>query len=112
MTFELETDYEIYTDCTFKISTYTADEKTLALGVVDDCGYPVCILTVYLGEVPENYSFIDVNNCPFAEKLVKDLGIGEPTGINVISGYVSYPLYRFDRERLKAFERTERGELF
>ena len=46
-------------------------------------------------------SFVDTNNCPWAEKFISDNKLGRPTGIKAASGYCVYPQYRFDMEKLK-----------
>lgn len=44
----------------------------------------------------ENTAFIDTNNCPWAEKFLKENKIAKPTGHYGHSGWCSYPLYEFN----------------
>lgn len=66
-------------------------------------GEPFTTLTVNLSDgVAENeYQYLDTNNNPWAEKFIKDNGLGTPTGIMGYSGFCEYPLYRFNLEALK-----------
>lgn len=49
------------------------------------------------------YTFIDTNNCPFAEQLLLDSGIGIPTGEEAWSGYCSYPVFFIFSANLKKY---------
>lgn len=100
-TFDIDTGYEIYTDCTFKIGLYT--NGNLAIFINDDGDYPLCRLTTNLHVVDPDCAYLDVNNCEFAEKLVKDLDIATFTGIETRSGFVTYPLYKFNIEKLERY---------
>ena len=51
----------------------------------------------------ENEAAIDTNNCPWGEDFIKSNGIGEPTGEVVMSGFCSYPVYRFKKEFLDLY---------
>ena len=63
-------------------------------------------LSVNLGKsIEKNCAFIDVNNLgsdilPWIEKN----GLGSPTGRTEQSGFVAYPEYRFNPERLKELD--------
>lgn len=77
----------------------------IGLGCFED-GYPEPFgdLTVNLGDVTPNYcSYVDVNNMPNAEKFIKDNGLGSFTGFIKRSGYVEYPLYMFEPDKLREF---------
>ena len=71
---------------------------------------PYAIITVNLPDallfmdLPNNYSFVDVNNCPWAENFIKEHALGEPTGEMVRSGYVLYPLYEFNLNKLNQYQ--------
>lgn len=67
-----------------------------------DMFMPFCTLTVNLGlphPLPTNCAFVDVNNCPveLIEKL-EEMGVMTETDTHVRSGYVVYPMYKFDDE--------------
>lgn len=63
---------------------------------------PFGVITVNLPNscASEEYQYVDTNNCPWAEKFIKDNGLGNPTGIMGYSGFCQYPLYRFNLEAL------------
>jgi hypothetical protein len=66
-------------------------------------GEPWATLTVNLpdyGKLPEDYAFVDTNNCPWAEEFIRKYKLGEPTGQYGHSGYCDYPLYIFDPTKL------------
>lgn len=62
---------------------------------------PLDILKMWFGEnLPDTntLAFVDTNNCPWVEEFLKDNGIAEDTGIQMPSGFCTYPLYRFNLE--------------
>ena len=71
---------------------------------------PYANITVNLPEyeLPEPkvhgfYAFIDTNNCPWAEQVLFDTGIGIPTGKFRTSGYCNYPIYFIFTANLKKY---------
>ena len=104
--FDLITEWSTDRDCYLSVNQYSVD-GSLCLQVVNDEDGLICTLTVYLGEVPNNRAYLDTNNCYWAEKLIKDLGIGFFTGKRCISGYCIYPLYEFDMNKIKEYTRNE-----
>lgn len=87
--------------------TYTYG-NCLAITLMSDIGECFAHLTVNLIEalgdvatLPDDCAFVDVNNCPWAEKFIQDNKLGEHLGLYVTSGYVTYPLYRFNLNLLK-----------
>ena len=61
-------------------------------------------LTINLEDVTPNYcSYVDVNNMSNAEKFIVDNGLGTFTGFVKRSGYVEYPLYMFEPDKLREF---------
>lgn len=73
-------------------------DGSLAVQLIDKAdGCPFARLTVNLGmNIPENYAFIDTNNFPDAEKLIRDYDLGTNTGKYGSSGYCKYPLYEMN----------------
>ena len=54
-----------------------------------------------------NLIFLDVNNSPWLEKFMVDNGFGMPTGLFRTSGFVNYPLYLCDMDRIRAYGKVE-----
>lgn len=48
----------------------------------------------------EEYAYVDVNNFPEAIELIERYNLAENTGCVRQSGFVQYPLYRFDLAKL------------
>lgn len=72
---------------------------------------PYALLTVNLPESDNNKedeAYLDTNNLPYAKTFVKKYGLAVPTGRVAYSGFCTYPLYKFDLERLKKLEDEER----
>ena len=67
-----------------------------------EAGELFAMLTVSFGEFIsiKNAAYIDTNNCPFADQLLK-YGIAKKTGFTKNSGYCSYPLWIFNEDFLK-----------
>ena len=84
-----------------KTSHYTNNDS-LAVIVETDEGEPFDTITVNLsdGVAEKEYQSVDTNNSPWAEKFIKDNGLGTPTGIMGYSGFCKYPLYKFNLEAL------------
>lgn len=64
------------------------------------------VLTVNLAESPTDRqcAFIDTNNVKYAEKFLQENQIAKPTGRYAMSGFCTYPEYRFDMSKLKSYE--------
>ena len=95
--FEIKHYDHVY-DCYLMRATYQYN-KSLALVFYDnsdDC--PFANVTVCIPDTnPDDYcAFVDVNNWPEIEEFILKNKIGEPTGVKVKSGYVTYPEYRFN----------------
>ena len=80
----------------------------LRISLWDEKAGPFTTLTVNLEgydvkeKFGDNYAFVDTNNFPEAEEFIKKHKLGEFTGLGGVSGYCTYPLYKFDLERLRA----------
>lgn len=48
----------------------------------------------------ENCSFVDTNNCSWAEKFLTENKLASPTKRSACSGYCTYPEYEFDISKL------------
>lgn len=82
------------------------NNKALALSLYDaEDGCPYATLTVNLPDsaaLAENEAYIDTNNCPWAEALILENKLGNPTGRYGRSGFCMYPLYSFDLSKIPA----------
>lgn len=88
----LVTDYATYENVEVKYEKYL-NNNNLAVSLEND--ELIATLTVNFGKVSDGYAFVDTNNCPWAEKFIKDNNLGKPTGAVRQSGYCIYPLYEF-----------------
>ncbi len=90
-----------------EIASYKNNE-TLAIELIDDEDEPFAVLTVNLQGQSDlligsgDMAYVDTNNCPFADEFLRKSGLGTPVGVYGQSGYCSYPLYRFDLERIRS----------
>lgn len=67
----------------------------------EDFPEPYGDLTVNLGAVPDYCAFLDVNNMPGIAEFVEENGLARPLNITVPSGFCRYPLYEFNKEKLR-----------
>lgn len=84
-------------------TSYTENDN---LAVIVENDYGIECITVNLRNNPayDNCAFIDTNNHKWAEKFLQENQIAQPTGRFAISGFCSYPEYRFDMSKLKEYE--------
>ena len=85
-------------------STYRNNNR-LAIRLMDrQDDAPVSVLTVNLVDEAiesDNLAFVDTNNNPNILEFIKENALGEFTGRYGRSGYCTYPLYRFDLDKLE-----------
>lgn len=66
---------------------------------------PWCDITVNLpmNELTDKEccAFVDINNDPTLPKFLEQNGLAVPTGRTARSGWVSYPEYRFDMDKVR-----------
>lgn len=67
----------------------------------EDFPEPYGDLTVNLGYVPDYCGFLDINNNPGIASFVEENGLARPLDIEVPSGFCCYPLYEFNKEKLR-----------
>ena len=95
--FTVNTEYGKYNNCFFQYGKY--GNKHTAIQIFCEEG-PLATLTVNVPGIerfPEDCSCVDTNNCSFGEDLIEELGIGEPVGVTLKSGWCTYPVYRFKK---------------
>lgn len=81
--------------------------ESLAVVAVDKHNEPVTDISVCLPDFnlheSKELAFVDINNNPGIEKFLIKNKIAINTGITFTSGYVSYPLYRFNLNKLEEY---------
>ena len=79
------------------------NNDTLAV-MADYIEGPFAVLTVNLDDPlqDEEYAYIDINNCPWAEDFIVDNDLGTFTGEYGYSGWCEYPLYHFNIDKIKS----------
>ena len=105
MTFTTKTMYGNYPKCVLEKNNYV-NNKHIAISIFSYVEGPIADMTVNIAGInafPENFSCVDTNNCPWAETLIKKLGIGKPTNTYLNSGWCSYPVYEFYPEEIEDF---------
>lgn len=103
---KLETEFGIYDGVFLRVGEYRGDGSVAiqAWNRQDGC---ICTLTVCLCDpgLEEGESYIDTNNCPWAIEFIEKEGLGKRTGIFGHSGFCTYPIVKFDMEKVR--ERME-----
>lgn len=95
--------YEVF--C--RITKY-ATNNALAIQLVMDTGEPFGNMTVNLEGIPnEDCAYLDTNNMPEVEEIVKKYHLGEPTGRYGQSGFCTYPEYKFNMKELYKYTMEE-----
>lgn len=79
------------------LNLYTQDSE---IGFV-----PFAVITKNFDEFigQKNCSYIDTNNCPFADQLIEQ-GFAVDTGLTKQSGYCTYPLWKFNEDFLRSID--------
>ena len=99
-TIKVKTRIGVY-ECNTNLGKYPNGNTCLSLSTVD--GLPFANLTVNLGEIRTNEAFLDTNNSPFVQYLMKEYNLGEYAEYNQISGWVVYPLYKLNLDEIKKY---------
>ena len=108
----VKTDYATYENCYPRISRYVYGD-TLAIQIWNDEDGAILNLTTNLtNEVIDCdcEQFVDTNNFPGAIDFIKEYKLGTETGILGHSGFCTYPLVRFDLQRLAQLEAAHGAE--
>lgn len=98
---KIRTTFGTYENAYLSVSRYEADDSLFVSAWCFGKG-PIATLTVCLHDrdLGADESYVDVNNFPEVLELIADLGIGSPTGKVRQSGYVTYPVVKFDMKKL------------
>ena len=106
----VKTEYGTYKDCVLALGDYLAD-NALSISIWNATDGAIATITKCLDvhDIAENESFVDTNNCPWAEDFIKEYHLGEFAGIYGMNGYCTYPLYRFNADELKKYEDIKGG---
>lgn len=100
-TYRFITEYGDYTVTLEKREYYNGN---LAIRMITEDDEVFATMTVNLGEeddvLPKDQAYLDVNNLPEIEDFVVKNKLAEPMEIVRQSGYVVYPLYKFNLEEL------------
>ena len=88
--------------------TVYSDGRTLALLAFDEDGDRYGVLTVnladplgYLDTEPWCFGYLDINNWPGIKWVLRDADWCRRTGHGRQSGFVEYPLYEFDIDKIE-----------
>lgn len=118
-TFKFQSEYGGTVKLWLDVSYYTTNERIYIGLITDEDGFPEPYANVTVnieGACPDYCGYVDTNHFPEVERLILENGLGEFTGMVGQSGYYSYPLYLFDRDKLREYapegmERYEREVL-
>ena len=96
-------------DCVLSVNKYSNNNNT-AIQILSkdeefDCFVPFATLTKNFDKLDENYAYLDTNNCPWAEELVEEYNLGEPTDMFEMSGWCVYPMYKLNLEEIQKYVR-------
>lgn len=102
--YKIKTPYsdEEYTVRVFALRYLTPQRLAVHLFDIDSCE-PFLDATVNIPDEPisgDDCAFIDTNNYPWIGKFLQSNNIAKPTGYIGMSGYCTYPEYKFDLSKL------------
>ena len=95
-------NYGFNYDCFITLSSYNNNNNmAIILDTETDGQYGVA--SVNFDKLDRGYAYLNTNNLPGIDKVFEDLGFAEFTGIKCKSGWVEYPLYKFDFDKMKEY---------
>lgn len=114
---------DTYTDAEMRMTlgTYMANPSCMAISLLmveggDYPDEPYGNLTVNLADnnelLPKYHAYIDVNNMPEAADVLSKSGLAMPTGDVRQSGFVTYPLYEFNKDVLAEYVPEKELEIY
>lgn len=96
------------TDFYIEQATYQSNNQ-LALVLYDkdtDEEYGVLTVNLNIEGLKSNQQAVDINNMPDAKKIIDTYKLGKVIG-HKQSGFVNYPVYEFDIDKIKEYSRTD-----
>lgn len=96
---KIKTTFGVFDDAYIRVSRYKAD-RALFLDLQSPSEGGLARITVCLRDpdLAPDESYVDVNNFPGVLELIADLNLGTPTGKTRQSGYVTYPVVKFNKD--------------
>ena len=104
-TINIMLDGEEITGLHFFITEYATMFENLAVDDGEFWSDVTVNLPGYL--VEENEAFVNVNAYSDVVGMLEKYDIAKPTGVKVNSGFVTYPLYKFDMDKLLKYGTRE-----
>ncbi len=103
----IRTEFRVYDGVYLKVGKYLAD-NSVAIEAWNRQNGPIATITVCLCDrsLGEGEAYIDTNNCPWAIGFIEHEGLGKRTGKMGRSGYCTYPVVRFDMQKVREQEET------
>lgn len=101
----LRTTFGVYEGVYLQMGKYQAD-NSVAIQALNRQDGLIATLTVCLCDesLEEGEAYIDTNNCPWAVDFIEQEGIGKRTGRMGRSGYCTYPVVKFDVQKVREQE--------
>lgn len=102
MLLKIVTQWATYDNCCITIEKYHAD-GSYRIGILSPfMEGPIATITTCIPDanLEPDTSCIDTNNCPWAERLIKEHNLGTFTGERVQSGFCWYPVVKWNVDEL------------
>ena len=110
MTFTVKTMYAEYPNCLLSVRRY-ANNNHIAISVYSPEEGPIADITVNIRGIENqtdiDKSCVDTNNFPEATRLIRELGIGKYTSLELVSGWCAYPVYEFDMDKVEKYTKED-----
>ena len=102
-----------YSDEIYEVNTIVGNYAAfgnLAIELFDVKEGPYACLTVNVAPLGDpTLAAVDTNNFTNAVDVIKEYGLGVDTGLRVQSGFCSYPVFKFDLNKVNEYA-LEEGE--
>lgn len=97
----LKTEFRVYENVYLQVGKYLED-NSVAIHVWNRQDGPIATITVCLCDrsLGEGEAYVDTNNCPWAVDFIEQEGLGKRTSRMRRSGYCTYPVVKFDMQKL------------